>query len=138
MKTYEHITVKGPVVHGAKRGRELGFPTANIELNDKFVKKMPEIGIYAVWVKSNSAKIKGTCMGAASWGFNPTFGLSNPQLEVHILNFDDDIYDETLEVEFVEFIRGEINFACLESLIEKMQEDCKKTEEILTKRGQSA
>ncbi|MAI08786.1 MAG: hypothetical protein CMF61_07490 [Magnetococcales bacterium] len=138
MKTCEQITVQGPVVHGAKRGRELGFPTANIELNEEYASKMPEIGIYAVWVKSNSPKINGICMGAASWGFNPTFGLTNPQLEVHILNFDNDIYGEELEVEFVEFIRGEINFACLESLVEKIQEDCEKTEEILNERHKVA
>lgn len=138
MKTIQNITITGPVVHGAKRGKSLGFATANIELDEQMAQNMPDIGIYAVWVKSTCPQLNGTYMGAASWGFNPTFGLKNPQLEVHILDFDDDIYHETLTVEFVEFIRGEVSFTTLESLTEKIQQDCDETRRILTERRKSA
>lgn len=131
MKHLQKINIKATVVHGAKRGRALGFPTANLELSEQQAQSMPDIGIYAVWVKSNSPKLPKTFMGAASWGFNPTFGLKNPQLEVHILDFDDDIYDEILEVDFAEYIRGEINFSTLNDLTKTIQEDCDETRKIL-------
>jgi riboflavin kinase/FMN adenylyltransferase len=131
MKNLENITIKATVVHGAKRGRELGFPTANLALNEQQTKMMPDIGIYAVWVESPCSQLPKTFMGAASWGFNPTFGLKNPQLEVHILDFDDDIYGETLNVHFSEYIRGEINLSCLDDLTKTIQEDCNKTRDIL-------
>ena len=115
------------MVEGAKRGRELGFPTANIELNQKLASTLPDIGIYAVFVKLKN----DTYHGAASWGFNPTFGLKNPQLEVHILDFDEMIYGETLGVEFVEFIRGESKFESIEKLIETIADDCVKCRKLL-------
>ena len=123
----ERIEVSGLVVEGAKRGKTLGFPTANIELNKEQALLLPNIGIYAVNVKLNEK----TLDGAASWGFNPTFGLENPQLEVHILNFNEDIYGKKISVEFVEFIRGEIKFESIEKLKENIQEDCIKCEKIL-------
>lgn len=123
----ENITISGIVVTGAKRGRELGFPTANIELNKKQVATLPSIGIYAVWVQLKNHLY----LGAASWGFNPTFGLEKPQLEVHILDFDTMIYNETLKIEFAEFIRGEIKFTNLEDLKKNIADDCVKCRAIL-------
>tara|TARA_R110000868_G_scaffold189695_2_gene432998 strand:+ start:46072 stop:46464 length:393 start_codon:yes stop_codon:yes gene_type:complete len=123
----KRIKVSGIVVEGAKRGRELGFPTANIELNQDQAKSMPDIGIYAVNTILNNKKY----MGAASWGFNPTFGLEKPQLEVHILDFDKMIYGETLSVEFAEFIRGEKKFTSIEKLKETIFDDCIKCRTIL-------
>ncbi|MEC8066715.1 MAG: riboflavin kinase [Pseudomonadota bacterium] len=131
MKNLKDIHIQGTVVHGAKRGRELGFPTANIELSEKQLKTMPKIGIYAGYVHCPSTHGDKTLMGAISWGFNPTFGLKNPQLEVHILDFDHDIYDQQLSINFVEFIRGEVSFTTLEALVEKMGEDCLITRQIL-------
>lgn len=127
----QRILTKGKVVEGAKRGRELGFPTANIELTKEQANALPPIGIYAVWVKGKNHGLDIAHKGAASWGFNPTFGLEKPQLEVHILDFNEMIYGEDLEVEFVEFIRGEIKFESLENLIQHIADDCAKCDKLL-------
>ena len=107
---------KGTVVHGMHRGRELGFPTANL-ISAKAL-MVPE-GVYAVMVKFGGQ----VHQALLNIGSNPTFGDVGVSVEAYILDFDGDLYGAELEVEFVEFIRGEIKFADKRLLIEQMAAD---------------
>jgi len=115
--------IEGIVVQGAKRGRELGYPTANLKINDDN-KQIPKNGIYAVEVLCN----KNIFQGMMSIGHNPTVNDTNEIfLEVNIFNFDKDIYGEKIKIRFVEYIREEVKFNSLEELTKKLDEDKQKT-----------
>lgn len=115
--------IEGTVVKGAKRGRELGYPTANIKINDDN-KQIPQNGIYAVEVLYN----KNIFQGMMSIGHNPTVNDTDEIfLEVNIFDFDKDIYGEKIKIRFVEYIREEVKFNSLEELTKKLHEDKQKT-----------
>jgi riboflavin kinase/FMN adenylyltransferase len=114
----------GPVIHGAKRGRELGYPTANIALDPACGLKH---GIYAVRVGLGGA----THAGVASFGRRPMFDNGAPLLEVFLLDFSDDLYGKTLRVSFEAFLRGEEKFDSLGSLIRQMDADRDEARRIL-------
>ncbi len=112
--------VSGTVVEGEKRGRTIGFPTANIALDDSYV--IPAKGVYAVNVACQGQKHHGVM----NIGVKPTFHGDldvEPTLEVHILDFDRSIYGEAVEVEFVKFIRKEQKFGSVEALIKQIAQD---------------
>lgn len=111
-------TVRGVVVHGAKRGRALGFPTAN--LSPELEGLIPGDGVYAGWLS-----VEGTRYPAAiSVGNNPTFeGVAQKQVEAHVLDRDVDLYDRIVEVSFVERIRTMMTFEGIEPLINRMRDD---------------
>jgi len=113
------FSITGRVVYGQQLGRELGFPTANVQLNRY---SAPLSGVYAVLVD-----IDGTVYrGAANVGVRPTVGdLLKPILEVHLLDFKGDLYGRRIEVEFVTKIRNEEKFISLDKLIESIQRDVK-------------
>nr|RZI35226.1 Riboflavin biosynthesis protein RibF [Cryobacterium sp. SO1] len=119
-------TVRGVVVHGAARGRELGFPTANLSPEAEGL--IPADGVYAGWLTDN-----GACYPAAiSIGNNPTFdGVPQKQVEAYVLDQDIDLYDHVVEVTFVEHIRGMVAFTGIEPLILQMKDDVVKTRAIL-------
>ena len=109
--------IKGRVMHGKKLGRKLGFPTANININRL---RAPLSGVYAVLVKTESEIFEG----AANVGIRPTIGdLERPLLEVHIFNFDRDIYGSFLRVQFLHKIRDELKFNDLGRLATRIQKD---------------
>ncbi|KQQ27681.1 bifunctional riboflavin kinase/FAD synthetase [Frondihabitans sp. Leaf304] len=111
-------SVRGVVVHGEKRGRELGYPTANIEpRSEGFV---PADGVYGARVI-----IDGTVRAAAvSVGNNPTFdGVPEKQVEAYVLDFDSDLYGAEITVEFVRYLRGNVRFAGMPALIAQMADD---------------
>jgi riboflavin kinase/FMN adenylyltransferase len=108
----------GVVVHGDRRGRKLGFPTANLELSYEH-KIMPADGVYAVHVLRDEERL----YGMMNIGIRPTFGGTTRIAEVHILNFDKDIYDESLRIEFLDRIRGEIRFSGPDELIAQLRTD---------------
>ena len=112
-----YYSISGNVEEGKKLGRELGTPTANIALS---VNKLPMRGIFSVFVN-----LKGqTLQGVASVGFNPTVeNCVNPKLEVHIFDFNQDIYGEHLQVSFVKKLRDEITFPDLETLKTQISQD---------------
>lgn len=112
--------VRGTVVHGAKQGRKIGFPTANIALSDEYV--MPRQGIYAGF-----AQVRGeTYPAVLNIGYNPTFNTRDTMMiESHLLDFHEDIYGETIIQNFIYRLRDEIKFASIEALIEQMKEDVK-------------
>jgi riboflavin kinase/FMN adenylyltransferase len=114
-----YYSIGGKVISGKKLGRELGTPTANIELN---VSKLPLQGIFSVLVKLGDRQLQGV----ASIGFNPTVNKDSiPRLEVYIFDFDEDIYGEHLTVSFVEKLRDEEEYPDLEALKNQIQLDIK-------------
>ncbi len=118
--------VKGEVVHGAKRGRELGFPTANLSQHSFGL--VPAEGVYAGWFYDGGKKFP--C--AISVGTNPTFeGISHRTVEAFLLDQNLDLYGHEVEVEFVEYLRGMVAFTGIEPLIEKMHEDVLRTRKVL-------
>ncbi len=119
--------IDGPVLHGEKRGKALGFPTANMSIADLH---LPKFGVYAVRVDVLDGPHQESYSGAASIGVRPMFGVNSPNLEVHILDFDGDLYGTHLSVAFVEFLRPEMKFVGLDSLIAQMGADCERVREI--------
>ncbi len=117
--------IAGSVLEGEKLGRKLGFPTANIQLSRNLV--LPKDGIYAVWVTRNGGRYKGAC----SIGFRPTVDGKERTVEVYLLDFDGDLYDETLILEFVTRLRDEIKFDSLEELARQIALDVKQVESAL-------
>src|ERR1700694_3574665 len=99
--------ISGEVIHGEKRGRDLGYPTANIRLDQHCGLKH---GIYAVRVGQGRGKDRVRLDGVASFGRRPTFDNGAPLLEIFLFDFNGDLYGKTLTVEFVEFIRPEKKF----------------------------
>lgn len=110
----------GLVVKGRQMGRQLGFPTANVCLDDT-TKVMPADGVYAVRVQlENSSEIH---MGMANFGGQPTFGLDKPVFEVNIFDFDGDLYGTTLSVEFVSRLRDVQKFGSIPELVDQLCAD---------------
>ncbi len=109
--------VTGSVVDGDKRGRELGFPTANLRLDPPCGLKH---GIYAVRVGLGGKRYDGV----ANFGRRPMFDTGVVLLEVFLFDFDRDIYGETLDVAFIHWIRPEMTFASVDDLVRRMDEDC--------------
>lgn len=103
-------TVLGTVVAGRKLGRTMGFPTANLHVHNE---QLPPLGVYAVTVSHEGR----TFPGVANLGLRPTIGdIRQPLLEVHLLDFDGDLYGKDIEVAFVRFLRAEMTFAGLDAL----------------------
>src|SRR6516225_7173876 len=116
--------VNGEVIHGEKRGRDLGYPTANIRLDNQCGLKH---GIYAVRVGRGAERIDGV----ASFGRRPTFDNGAPLLEIFLFDFNDDLYGETLDVAFIGFIREELKFDGADALVAQMNDDGGKAREEL-------
>jgi riboflavin kinase/FMN adenylyltransferase len=112
--------IEGPVLHGAKRGRQLGYPTANMELDGLHV---PKPGVYAVLVDVLSGPYHGRYQGVANLGIRPMFERALPNLESHIFDFSGDLYEQHLSVGLVEHLRGEMKFDSLDALIVQMDRD---------------
>lgn len=112
--------IEGRVQRGDQRGRELGFPTANIGLDGLH---LPRLGVYAVFVDVLDGPHRGRHAGAASIGERPTFGRQAPNLEVHLLDFAGDLYGAALSVALVTFQRPELTFDSAEALVARMQDD---------------
>ncbi|MEJ6389592.1 bifunctional riboflavin kinase/FAD synthetase [Gymnodinialimonas ulvae] len=112
--------IEGPVLHGEKRGRELGYPTANMDLDGLHV---PKPGIYAVTVEVREGLHAGTYGGVANLGFRPMFERETPNLETFLFDFTGDLYGTHLSVGLVAYLRGEAKFASLEALIIQMDAD---------------
>lgn len=117
--------VTGTVIHGEKRGRGLGFPTANIRLDKNCELKH---GIYAVRVGRGAERLDGV----ASFGRRPTFDNGAPLLEVFLFDFKDDLYGAELDVAFISFIREELKFNSIDALVARMNEDSARARADLT------
>ena len=112
--------IEGRVLHGDKRGRELGFPTANVGLG---ALHQPRFGVYAVLVDVLDGPHAGRWRGAANLGERPTFGVNAPNLEVYLLDFDGDLYGAAVSVALVGFLRPELKFDSVPALVAQMRRD---------------
>jgi riboflavin kinase/FMN adenylyltransferase len=112
--------IEGAVQRGDRRGRELGFPTANLSLDGLH---QPRFGVYAVLVDVLDGPHRGRYPGVASIGVRPTFGENAPNLEVHLLDFDGDLYGTPVSVALVAFQRPEARFDSAAALVAAMQAD---------------
>jgi riboflavin kinase/FMN adenylyltransferase len=112
--------VRGTVDHGDARGRELGFPTANVGVPSEIL--LPADGIYAGWYEGPEGE---THAAAISLGRRPTFydNVDTSLLEAYLLDFDGDLYDQPAKVRFVERMRGEVKFDSVDALIDQMNHD---------------
>ncbi|MBS1550016.1 MAG: bifunctional riboflavin kinase/FAD synthetase [Bacteroidetes bacterium] len=110
-------SISGKVIHGKKIGRTIGFPTANIEVND--IKLLPQKGAYIVEVELKNQTYKGML----SIGTNPTVNGVQLSTEVFILDFNQDIYGENIKINFKDYLHAEIKFDSLEQLIDRLKED---------------
>ncbi len=119
-----HFSLAGRVVHGAHRGKILGFPTANI-LTDKNL--IPADGVYAVKVKIDEKLFDAAC----NIGSNPTFGTAPVSIEVFVLDFDMELYDSEIRVYFIERIREERRFDSVEALKDAIANDVARCRSIL-------
>jgi riboflavin kinase/FMN adenylyltransferase len=118
---------RSTVEHGAKRGRQLGFPTANLRIAPN--KLVPSSGVYAARAEFDGEKH----LGALSVGYRPTFGGHNLTVEVFIMDFDGDLYDQLLTVWFVQRLRGEKRFASIPGLTQQMTKDVENARRILAR-----
>ncbi|TFL17624.1 bifunctional riboflavin kinase/FAD synthetase [Jannaschia formosa] len=120
--------IEGPVLHGAKRGRSLGYPTANMGLEGLH---LPRLGVYAVFVDITGGAHAGRHEGVASLGVRPMFGENAPNLETFLFDFEGDLYGTTLSVALVEFLRPEMRFDGLAPLVAQMDADSARAREVL-------
>ena len=120
--------IDGPVVSGEQRGRELGYPTANMSIEGLHP---PKFGVYAVLVDVLDGPHEGSYKGAASMGVRPMFQGEVPNIETFIFDFTGDLYSTELSVALVEYLRPEETFDGLEAFIAQMDADCAKARDIL-------
>ncbi|THD84953.1 bifunctional riboflavin kinase/FAD synthetase [Aliigemmobacter aestuarii] len=120
--------IEGAVIHGEKRGRELGYPTANMSVAGLH---LPRLGVYAVKVDVLSGPQAGSYDGAASLGVRPMFGQNTPNLETFLFDFSGDLYGHHLSVAFIDYLRPEMKFDGLPALIAQMDADCARARTIL-------
>ena len=117
--------LSGKVVVGDQRGRTLGFPTANIEVDDQLL--LPGDGIYATWAIIDGKRHQA----ATSIGVRPTFGLTQRLVEVFVMDFSDDLYGKTVGVEFINKVRDQEKFDGLEALIKQIKQDVDDCRQVL-------
>lgn len=120
--------IEGLVVRGDQRGRELGFPTANMSIAGLHP---PRFGVYAVKVDVLDGRYKGNYNGAASIGVRPMFGENIPNCETFLFDFKGDLYGAELSVALVDYLRPELKFESLDALIVQMKADCNQARDIL-------
>ncbi len=120
-------SLHGPVMHGDGRGRTIGIPTANIDYSKD--KVIPSKGIYACWVNIGTEKFRTM----TNIGTNPTFtpDKQTPNVEAYLLDFDRDLYEQDIKVEFVQRLRDELKFSSVDALLEQIRLDVQKGREIL-------
>lgn len=120
--------LSGTVMHGDKMGRQLGYPTANLQVTDSR-KLIPSEGIYAIRVQlAHETQWRN---GVMSIGTRPTFNGSDLRLEAHLFDFNGDLYDQVITVQFIAYLRGNQKFGNVDALIVQMNNDSAKAKEIL-------
>ncbi|MEM1277035.1 MAG: bifunctional riboflavin kinase/FAD synthetase [Pseudomonadota bacterium] len=120
--------VSGPVIQGDQRGRDLGYPTANLAFGEQIT---PCFGIYAAEVIVHDGPHAGRHPGVASIGERPTFGVNVPNFEVHLFNFKGDLYGAEISANLVTRLRGEEKFDTIEALIAQMDRDSAQARKVL-------
>lgn len=113
-------STKGVVVHGDKRGRTIGFPTANVQMDEQYI--LPPTGVYAVRIQIDGEWHEGVC----NVGYKPTFNKvkqDKPSVEVHIFDFNQEIYGKSAQVEWHLHLRSERKFEGIEQLVSQIEKD---------------
>ncbi|MDA8587217.1 bifunctional riboflavin kinase/FAD synthetase [Rhodobacteraceae bacterium] len=121
--------IEGKVIRGEQRGRELGYPTANMSIDGLHP---PKFGVYAVRAAVLTGPSKGTYDGVASLGVRPMFGENKPNLETFFFDFSGDLYGATISIALVSYLRPEAKFDDLDALIVQMDNDSAKARTILS------
>lgn len=121
--------IEGAVIRGDQRGRDLGYPTANMSIAGLHP---PKFGVYAVKVDVLSGPYKGSYPAVSSIGVRPMFGVNQPNIETYLFDFKGDLYGTHLSVALVEYLRGEEKFASLAALITQMDADSDQARAILS------
>jgi riboflavin kinase/FMN adenylyltransferase len=121
--------IEGPVLHGEKRGRDLGYPTANMSIEGLHP---PRFGVYAVLVDVMDGPHAGRYHGVACMGVRPMFGVNTPNLETFLFDFTGDLYGARLSVALVEHLRDEVAYAGVDKLITQMDADSLQARAILS------
>ncbi|MGX9351367.1 bifunctional riboflavin kinase/FAD synthetase [Shimia sp. W99] len=121
--------IDGPVIGGDQRGRDLGFPTANMSLDGLHP---PKFGVYAVLVDVLEGPHKGSYHGAASVGVRPMFGINKANIETFLFDFSGDLYGTELSVALIDFLRPEENYDSIEALVTQIDKDCTQCRAILS------
>lgn len=118
-----YYTTSGIVIHGDKRGRTIGFPTANVDINEEYI--IPPLGVYAVRFNVKNQWHNGVC----NIGFKPTFNKEalHPSVEVHLFDFNEDIYGEEVTIEWHLHLRKEQKFSGIEELVAQIERDKQNT-----------
>ncbi len=124
------FAIQGAVIHGDKRGRTIGYPTANIDLGSYL---RPAYGIYAVRGRLADGRVLN---GAANLGIRPTFDPPKELLEAYFFDFAGDLYGQTIEVALIDYLRPEAKFDSLDALTRQMDADCARAREVLSAAGQ--
>jgi riboflavin kinase/FMN adenylyltransferase len=123
------LRIDAVVEHGDARGRTMGFPTANMHLEDGY---RLAYGVYAVRVAIlRDGEVESWHDAVANFGIRPMYRIARPLLEAHLFEFDGDLYGRTLRVEFVAFLRPEASFNGLEALISQIHADARQAQDIL-------
>jgi riboflavin kinase/FMN adenylyltransferase len=118
--------IEGQVKEGERRGRQIGFPTANLETDWDI---LPKIGVYATL-----AYVEGTkYQSITNIGYRPTFGQNELLIETHIFDFNEEIYKKRIKIEFVDRVRDEQKFNGPDALVEQIKKDVEKVKEILSR-----
>ncbi len=122
-----YYRITGTVIHGDGRGKQLGFPTANLQFWEEQL--LPAGGVYATWAWVNGIRYPSV----TNLGYRPTFDQNSPRphLETHLLDFQQNLYHQTVELEFVQHLRSEIRFGSVDALIQQVNQDKKTAEEVL-------
>ncbi len=120
--------IDGEVIRGDQRGRDLGFPTANMSITGLHP---PRFGVYVVEVEVRTGPFAGTYGGAASMGVRPMFGENLPNLESYLFDFKGDLYGAHISVALIEYLRPEAVFDSIDALIAQMNADCAQARRIL-------
>ena len=120
--------IEGEVIHGAKRGRDLGYPTANMAISGLHP---PRFGVYAVRAQVLSGPDAGEYDAVANLGLSPMFDGQVPLLETHLFDFDGDLYGRHLSVALIHYLRPEARFDGLPALIAQMDDDSARAHAIL-------
>lgn len=120
--------IDGEVIHGEKRGRELGYPTANMSVNGLH---LPRLGVYAVKIDVLTGPQAGSYLGASSLGVRPMFGENTPNLETFIFDFTGNLYGHHVSVGLIDYLRPEMKFDGLPGLLDQMARDCTQARAIL-------
>lgn len=118
--------LEGTVEHGSNRGHDLGFPTANLAVHDHMI--LPKLGVYVGWMRWKEDRYPAVM----NVGLNPTFGdRDTPIVEAYIIDFDEDLYGETIEIEFTHRLRDELRFTNVDDLVQQMRADVEEGRRLL-------